>query len=166
VAPVRNPIGANMSFRRDVFDEVGGFTDALGRLGSVPVSCDETELAIRARRRRRGSVVLHVPEARVEHAVPPERVTWRYLVWRCWAEGRSKALVTMSVGAQDSLASERSYVVRVLPRAVGRALRDALRGDRDGLRRAGAIVGALATTLTAYVYGRALGTHSRPVRSQ
>src|SRR5205814_10320129 len=133
-----------------------------GRVGFLPVSCDVTELAIRAR--RRGSVVLHVPEARVEHAVPPERVTWRYLVWRCWAEGRSKALVAMSVGAQDALESERSYVVRVLPGAVGRALRDALRGDRVGLRRAGAIVAALATTLAGYAYGRALGSRGKPAR--
>src|SRR6266511_2108690 len=32
--PVRNLIGANMSFRREVFGTIGGFTDGLGRVGS------------------------------------------------------------------------------------------------------------------------------------
>ena len=46
-APVRNPIGANMSFRRDMVVEIGGFSPGLGRIGSVPLGCEETELSLR-----------------------------------------------------------------------------------------------------------------------
>src|SRR5690606_7231752 len=44
--PVRNLITCNMAVRRDVFDIVGGFELALGRLGTTPLGCDETEFCI------------------------------------------------------------------------------------------------------------------------
>lgn len=156
VAPLRAPIGANMSFVRDVFDEVGGFEEDLGRLRRVPVSCDDTDLAVRAQRTRPGTRVLFLPRARVEHAVPPARTTWRYLRWRCWAEGRAKAELTRAAGLDLGLADERRYVARVLPAAVGRGLLDALRGDRHGLARAGAILAALGLTGAGYLWGLAL----------
>lgn len=155
-APLRAPIGANMSFVRDVFDEVGGFEEDLGRLRRVPVSCDDTDLAVRAQRARPGTRVLFVPAARVEHAVPPVRTTWRYLRWRCWAEGRAKAELTRAAGLDLGLADERRYVARVLPAAVARGLADALRGDRHGLARAAAIVAALGLTGAGYLWGLAL----------
>ena len=155
VAPVRNPIGANMSFVRDVFDDVGGFRGELGRFGNAPRSCEETEFAIRARRERPGTVVLHLPEARVRHAVPPARATWRYLLSRSWTEGRAKALVTSSVGSPAGLSSERVYATKVLPAAAAGGLHDALRGDPSGLGRAAAVVCALAITAAGYLYGRA-----------
>lgn len=43
-APIRNFIGANMSFRRSVFAVVGGFTVGIGRVGTRPLGCEETEL--------------------------------------------------------------------------------------------------------------------------
>lgn len=163
VAPVRNVFGANMSFRRAALERIGGFAGGLGRIGRGQISCEETELSIRAARSS-GGVVLHVPEARVEHSVPPEYATWRYLIWRCWGEGRSKAIVTDHVGTQVGLESERRYVTRVLPPAVAAGLRDALRGDLDGLRRAAAIVAALATTAAGYGVGRLSNAAGRPGR--
>ena len=44
---LRNPIGANMAIRRRVFRSVGGFASGLGRIGKVPLGCEETELCIR-----------------------------------------------------------------------------------------------------------------------
>src|SRR2546430_6176158 len=150
VGPVRNPFGSNMSFRREVLDEVGGFTPTLGRGGSAHLCCEETELSIRVAQRRSGSVLLHVPDAVVTHSVPPARTTWGYLIRRSWIEGRSKAMVAHNVGSASGLRTERAYVARVLPAGVARGLRDAVLGDVDGLRRAAAIVAALATTLLGY----------------
>ncbi len=140
IAPIRNPIGATMSFRRAVFEGIDGFTDGIGRVGATPLGCEETELSIRARQAHPGAVVLHVPEAVVEHAVPPERLSWRYFCKRCWAEGLSKALVSREVGSTDALSSEWTYTLRTLPAGVARGLFDAGRGDLAGLQRAGAIV--------------------------
>lgn len=157
VAQVRNVFGSNMSFRRDALEEAGGFRLDMGRIGAAGMNCEETELAIRASRLRPGSVVLHVPEARVAHSVRADNASWGYLVRRCWGEGLSKALVTRYAGPHSGLASERAYVARVLPRGFGAGLRDALRGDPSGLGRAAAIALALATTVAAYAYGVVAG---------
>ena len=73
-APIRNPIGAAMSFRRSVFEEVGLFSANVGRITTVPLGCEETELAIRALRHFEGSKIVHVPSAVVHHSVGPERL--------------------------------------------------------------------------------------------
>jgi GT2 family glycosyltransferase len=151
---IRNPIGASMSFRRDVLERIDGFATGIGRLGTTPLGCEETELSIRARRAHAQGVVLHVPAARVLHRVPAERASWRYFRARCWAEGRSKALVTGRVGAEDGLSVERAYALRTLPTGVVRGLADTLRGDASGVLRSGAIIAGLAITAAGYLRGR------------
>lgn len=154
VAPIRNPIGASMSFRRDVLERIDGFNTRIGRVGSTPLGCEETELSIRARRTHPTGVILHAPGAIVEHRVPAERATWRYFRSRCWAEGRSKALVSEQVGSEDGLSSERSYTLKTLPSGVLRGLADTLRGDATGLLRSAAILSGLAITTAGYLRGR------------
>ena len=73
VAPVRNPIGCSMSLRSASVAAVGGFDAAMGRVGTVPLGCEETELAVRIRQNVAGAQFLHVPGARVRHHVSPER---------------------------------------------------------------------------------------------
>ncbi|HSS04770.1 MAG TPA: glycosyltransferase family 2 protein [Solirubrobacterales bacterium] len=153
--PIRNPIGATMSFRRTVFDQVGGFRNGLGRVGRTPLGCEETELSIRARQAYPGGVVLHVPAARVEHLVPAERASWRYFRSRCWAEGLSKAIVTDEVGPSDGLSSEWTYTLKTLPTGILRGLLDSARGDLTGLQRSSAIVAGLFITLAGYLRARA-----------
>jgi GT2 family glycosyltransferase len=150
---IRNPIGANMAFRRDVFTRVGGFTEGIGRIGRTPLGCEETELSIRARAAT-GGRILQLPDAEVDHRVSPDRACWRYFRRRCWAEGLSKVAVSRCVGSDAALASERSYVARTLPAGVWRGLNDARRGDRAGLARAAAIVAGLAITTAGYARGR------------
>jgi GT2 family glycosyltransferase len=153
-APVRNQIGATMSFRKAVFDRVGNFHTGLGRIETIPFGCEETELAIRALQAYPKGVILHVPDARVEHFVPLERTSWSYYRSRCWLEGHSKERMTEVVGSTDGLSSERAYTLRTLPTGVLRGLWDALRGDLSGLGRAGAIVGGFATTAAGYLAAR------------
>ena len=40
---IRNPIGANMAFRREVFTGIGGFHASVGRIGILPAGCEETK---------------------------------------------------------------------------------------------------------------------------
>ena len=155
-AAVRNLVGANMSFRRDVLEAVGGFRHELGRVGTKPVGCEETELSIRAARQAPGGTIVYDPRATVDHLVPRGRSRLRYFVSRCVAEGRSKAVLARMVGGGDGLASEREYTRRTLPAGLLRGLRDALRGDPGGLGRAAAIPLGLATTACGYLLGRGL----------
>jgi glycosyltransferase involved in cell wall biosynthesis len=156
-AHVRNPIGANMSMRATVFEQAGAFDPRLGRAhGSAALtgSAEETEFCIRAARAHPGSYWIFEPLARVEHAVPVERATFRYFARRCWVEGTAKALLAGIAGSEDGLSSERAYVRSVLPRAVVRDLARGVHGDRGGIGRAGAIAAGLAITVAAYVWTR------------
>jgi GT2 family glycosyltransferase len=160
---VRNPIGANIAFRREVFETVGGFRSGIGRVGKYPVGCEETELCIRAHQQWPERIFLYQPQATVFHRVPGNRTSWRYFCARCYAEGLSKAVVTRYVGVKDSLASERTYTLRTLPKAIMRNSRDVLfRADLTGLLRAGAIVVGLAVTVIGYFMGIIFSEVARP----
>lgn len=153
--PVRNLIGCNMSFRRELFTTIGGFRQDIGRIGTRPVGCEETEFCIRAHQRWPGRTLLYQPLARVYHHVPAQRASWRYFYTRCYAEGLSKAQVTQSVGAQDGLADERRYTLRTLPQGALLGLRDGCwRGDVGGFGRLTAITTGLAVTTVGYVTGQ------------
>jgi glycosyltransferase involved in cell wall biosynthesis len=148
LAQVRNPIGCNMSLRRSVFLQVGGFRSEVGRVGATPVGCEETELFIRIRAGEASNRVLFDPDIRVDHHVTHDRATLRYFVRRCYHEGLSKAVVTELAGAADGLSSERSYVSKVLPTGVARELRSM---TPQGLARASAICLGLAATTAGFV---------------
>jgi glucosyl-dolichyl phosphate glucuronosyltransferase len=154
-AEVRNLMGCNMSLRRPVFAEVGGFAEDLGRIGRNPLGCEETELCIRVRQayRRDGreARIVFEPAAQVDHRVSADRATWSYLRRRSWSEGLSKAAVARLVGSEDALSTERSYVATVLPRAVLRELR------AGRVASAAAVVAALAATTAGYLRGRLPG---------
>lgn len=152
---VRNVIGANMSFRLEVLRQVGGFNLALGRQGTLPLGCEETEICIRSKMGAPGSRIVYEPAALVRHHVPAERATLRYMLSRSWSEGISKAQVSQIVGHKRALGPERRYVRSTLPRAVFSGIRDWSRGENpQGLGRAGAVVAVLAWTAAGYVRGR------------
>jgi glycosyltransferase involved in cell wall biosynthesis len=149
---VRNLIGANMSFRRTVFDTIGGFRSELGHNGARAGGDEETELCIRLHHRWPDALLVYEPLARVRHHVPDSRATWRYFRTRCFAEGMAKARVSRYVGAADGLASERSYTFSTLPSGVLAALGDVVRrGQTAGAVRAAAITAGLAVTVGGYV---------------
>jgi glucosyl-dolichyl phosphate glucuronosyltransferase len=153
-APVRNLIGASMSLRRDVFETVGGFRADVGRVGTRPAGCEETELCIRAVQGMPGSRMIFAPRSRVRHRVTEERAAWSYFRARCWAEGLSKAIVASAAGREDGLASERRYVTHTLPAGVAREIRAVVaHRDATGLARAAAIVAGLAITAAGYAAG-------------
>jgi glucosyl-dolichyl phosphate glucuronosyltransferase len=153
-ARVRNPIGANMSFRRAVFTAAGGFDPMVGRIGKDAGGCEETEFAIRAARTGTGGHVLLEPTARCRHTVTPDRVTRRYFRRRCLAEGRSKALVSQLAGADSALETERGYVLRTIPVGVLSGLGRLLRGDVTGAATAFALVEGTMLTAASYAATR------------
>jgi GT2 family glycosyltransferase len=161
-ASIRNPIGANMLLRREIFEQVGGFRSEIGRIGSRPIGCEETELCIRAAQHWPDALFLYHPAAQVFHHVPQKRATWRYFCARCYAEGLSKAAVARFVGEKDGLSSERSYTLRTLPQGVVLGLRSALvHGESAGAARAGAIIIGLLITSAGYLIGKLLSISNR-----
>lgn len=151
--PVRNLVGANMSFRKKAFDDVGGFEEQMGRIGKRLFGCEETEFSIRLTQANPDVIILYEPSAQVEHYVTRQRASLRYFIRRCWAEGISKAEVSRHVGRSRALCAERHYVLRVLPRGVWSGLHDCVGGDLWGVGRAVAIVLGLAVTTAGYSAG-------------
>lgn len=152
-AVVRNFIGANMSYRREAFERAGVFTLGLGRVGSTALGCEETEFGIRVRAALPGARFVYDPSAAVRHTVGVERGRVSYFLRRCFAEGTSKAAVSVIVGQDAALESERRYVGRVLPRGVAAGL---LGRGSNPLRAAG-IVAGLAVTTAGYAAARVRG---------
>lgn len=155
--PVRNFLGCNMSFRRELFDLVEPFTVGIGRVGTRPVGCEETELCIRILAAKPGGILLYDPAMAVDHRVTQNRLTWGYFFRRCYAEGLSKALVAARVGSEHALSTERRYVLRTLPRGLLRAVADTTKGDRSASSRGLNIIAGVATTGAGYAVGKALG---------
>lgn len=160
-APVRNPIGCSMSLRRQTAVDAGGFRTEVGRVGTIPAGCEETDLAIRLRRLTPGSRVVYVPDSTVRHHVPVNRARWAYFRSRCYEEGRSKAILSKLEGSAAALSSERSYALKVLSAGVVRGIGQVLRGDPGGAQRAVAILVGLYITALGYV-GGAAGKLGRP----
>lgn len=152
-ATVRNPIGANMSFRTQQALAAGGFNSTVGRVGTRPTGCEETELAIRVTAQA-SATVMYVPSAAVDHYVSPERTRFRYFVLRCWHEGQSKAAVVGLVGAASGLSRERRQTAVVIPKAIRRDLASLVRGRVSGGARVAASVTGLAAAMTGYAAGR------------
>lgn len=152
-APVRNPIGCNMALRTGLVREVGGFSSALGRVDVVPVGGEETDIAIRMTGHS-GGKVMYEPSALVRHHVSEPRMTVDYFVRRCFAEGRSKAILSARVGSVHATSAERAYL-GTLARGASRRLLAALR--TLSLRPLGQILALVAgTAITGAGFG--LGT--------
>ncbi|WP_106816145.1 glycosyltransferase family 2 protein [Microbacterium timonense] len=157
---VRNVMGCSMAFRKDPLLRVGGFNPDTGRVGKLPIGCEETEVCIKLRQADPSAIVWYEPTARVRHHVSEDRVRFAYVARRSWCEGLSKAAIARTVGRQDALSAESAYASRVLPAAVWRELR---RGAR-GVVPAMAVVTSLGLAGAGYVRGRFARVRAGAVR--
>jgi glycosyltransferase involved in cell wall biosynthesis len=108
VCEVRNTFGSNISFRSDVFAELGGFEADLGRAGEKNLQGEEAELAARMRRRY-GQGVWYDPDAVVEHKVFDYRTDPRWLLGRAFWQGYSKRVMA-DVLPDDDGGEERAFL--------------------------------------------------------
>lgn len=92
---VRNTFGSNISFRREVITELGGFDANVGRKGDAEIQAHESELCTRLRQEFDRGVVYN-PDAKVAHKVFEYRTEPGWLLKRAFWQGYSKrALETL-----------------------------------------------------------------------
>lgn len=84
-------VGANLAVRRDVFDRVGGFSEALQRVGGGIGSTEDQELELRVL--SAGGTALYEPRMRVRAQVPRGRLSKRY--HREWHTGHGRFYAIM-----------------------------------------------------------------------
>lgn len=151
---VRNFIGCNMSFRKEVLAAMGGFRHEVGRVGVRPMGCEETEICIRIARRWPEGMLVYEPAAQVYHRIPASRANWRYFRERCYSEGLSKAQVGRLTGSKSWLSTELAYSAWTLPLGIVRGLAGGICAFRPaGLTKAGAIMAGLVITAAGYLRG-------------
>ncbi len=83
------PYGANVAFRRSVFEWMQPFREDLGRVGTSLLSSEESELIARLRERCK---VYYTPHAPVEHKIAKERTTKKWFLRRIFWQGVSDAV--------------------------------------------------------------------------
>ncbi len=106
VTEVRNTFGSNISFRKEVFEEVDGFNPSkFGLKGKGQLQAGETELCDRVRKRF-GRGVMYNPDAVVHHKIFGKRTGLRFLIKRAYWQGYSKAVME---GSSD-IGEERSFL--------------------------------------------------------
>jgi glycosyltransferase involved in cell wall biosynthesis len=81
------PYGANMAFRKDIFEKYGGFRPDLGRCGDSLISNEDTEFG--GRLMAAGERLRYEPSAVVYHPVPKERLSKKYFLAWWFAHGRA-----------------------------------------------------------------------------
>jgi glycosyltransferase involved in cell wall biosynthesis len=102
------PRGSNMTFRTELFKQVGGFNTSLGRTDKSMIGGEEKELFDRVYKADLG--VFYDPEVVVYHCVPVERTTPDFIRRQAIGAGMSERVRTRSAG-------NTAYLSRILKEA-------------------------------------------------
>ena len=124
VTEVRNALGANMSFKREVFEKVGSFSQDFGfaRKGASYIQAEEPEFALRMKNKF-GKGFIYNPEFVVYHKVSKQKTRLRILLKRAFYQGYSKALLKRLSPSPKPLATEEVYLKDLLLKYIPRRTR-------------------------------------------
>ncbi len=94
-------VGANIAFRRDWLESIGGFSTELGRKGNCLLSGEEARVfqAVFAA----GRQAVYEPAASVQHRVTPERKNRRWLFRRLFWDGATQPILDTGIGQRPSV---------------------------------------------------------------
>jgi GT2 family glycosyltransferase len=148
---VRNTFGSNISFRADVFAELGGFNVEIGgRKGDKNLQGGETELCARMREEY-GQGVWYDPEAEVIHKVFEYRTKFRWLVDRAFWQGYSKRAMESFVN--DERGEESEFIGYLLLTATPHYIRNMISSPSSSVLKRFAVLYVLTALVgLGYVY--------------
>lgn len=154
------PLGVNMTVRRELVEQIGGFRPDLGRTGGSLLGQEQSDFFYRSR--RAGARGAYVPDATVNHVVPASRLNRRYFRrWWYW-KGLSHARLHALHGATELGLDLRTapYVFGV-PRYLIRMLAKHLAGWIAAILRGRPQERAEHCCMMAYVIGYARESRQR-----
>ena len=148
---IRNGYGSNVSYRRSVFLDVGGYDVNTGRKGDRHIQAHEAPVGIRIREAY-GQGVLYVEDAVVHHKLFAYRGEFQWLVFRSFWQGFSKRVMELLYpGAQgNESAFLKDLFVRALPSRMKRAV---VEKSTRPLQEAVAIIVFTGAVGLGYLYG-------------
>jgi glucosyl-dolichyl phosphate glucuronosyltransferase len=83
--------GANMIFKRSVFDKIGYFNTKIGRQKGKLFACEDAQLISKG---RACCTVMYMPNAEVRHLVKAERLSLRYILRWSFYSGKSQKIAS------------------------------------------------------------------------
>ena len=140
---IRNPIGANMSFRREAFEIAGLFREEVGRYGKRLLSGEEAEFAMRLKKLNPDAKIVYDPSAIVYHHVPASRCKFGYAIKRAYYEGFSKAILSKAYNLRE----EKKYLGNILYSATRKIL-------KLKIQEVVGMVTISAVVLIGYIHGK------------
>lgn len=123
---VRNTFGSNMSFRKEVFEELGGFDPEFGRKGEKNLQAEETVFCVQLRQRF-GEGIYYTPDARVAHKVFDYRTDPKWLLERAFWQGYSKRALDEllpDIGSSNESEFLERLVLEFAPERLAELVRD------------------------------------------
>jgi glycosyltransferase involved in cell wall biosynthesis len=152
IREVRNTYGCNMSFKKQVFDKIGGFNEKLGfaKQGKSYIQAEETEFALRMRRSI-GQGVIYNPRAIVYHKIPKYKYASFLIMKRAFYQGYSKAILSVLNITQDSIDTEKSYLKILLFKSIPKRILKIYRGKN--FIQLLFIISTIFYVTTGYIYG-------------
>ena len=97
------PYGLNMTFKREVFEKIGGFDTKLGRKKKNLLSNEENEIFWRIN--RAGLKVIYTPNAILYHRIPKERASQDWILSRSYWQGISSIIFEQKIDPKSKLDS-------------------------------------------------------------
>jgi glycosyltransferase involved in cell wall biosynthesis len=111
----RPPFGANMAFRKTMFEKYGGFRTDLGPSASREIPCPNEDVEFGRRLLDAGEHLRYEPSAVVYHPVAPERITKKYFLNWWFDAGRAEVRAFgVRPGTKWHLAGIPLYLLRSL----------------------------------------------------
>lgn len=148
---LRNTYGSNISFRRDVFLEVGGYDENTGRKGDRHIQAHEAPVCIRMANRY-GKGVIYNTDAVVHHKLFDYRGDFRWLVFRSFWQGYSKRIMDLLL--PEAAGDKNEYLQQLMLEFVPSRLRDLVREPSSAkAKQLVAIVVFTAAVGFGYLYG-------------
>lgn len=128
---VRSTWGSNFSVRRDVFEDLGGFDETLGRVADEQVQGEEPEFGARLHEVY-GERMVYLPSARVTHKIFEYRTNRWWLLKRAFWQGYSKYVMNRIL--DDSGGEEDAYLKNLLTSSIPERITSLIRHpSRDRL---------------------------------
>lgn len=118
---VRNTYGCNISFRRDVFLQLGGYDTDLGKNHGLNLQGEEPNFGIQLQKEY-NTAVYYQPNAVIRHYVSTEQQSLKWLLNRAFLQGVSKQVIESKHSGEGSLTEEDEYLSFVLFTAFPRHL--------------------------------------------
>jgi len=118
-----------MSFRREVFDQVGLFNESFGfvRQRARYIQAEEVELSLRMTGKF-GVGVIYNPAAIVHHKIPVTKARLKVLLKRSFYQGYSKALLRKMKLSKRCTRTEETYLKELLLRYIPRRIKKVFSG--------------------------------------